>query len=420
MTIKRKPEEGNAKKPPRQTTLVPPLVNWTMEQSVKVGVYYGSASAQDGPECTSKVAAFDFDGTLACLTGSHTWPKSGEDWLADLGFTLAIISNQKGIQENQKRRNCFVGRIEKTAKELHKYCKSLERKTPGFIVLAATETDIYRKPRVGMWILYKRLFSGPGSAPTKLEFYCGDASGRMGDHADTDLKWALNVDVPFYLPEQLFGDEASELYEKEPLSFHLLPAASSCPKLPFDPKSLLASKIDPDLKEALQRYQVIVCVGPPASGKSTFCFLHLPDHHRVNQDTLKTAPKCIKAAAEHVAAGKNVVIDNTNPTKQVRESYVRLCPRDKVACLYFALPDHVVQHNDAFREHAHAYKALLDIPGKSFDAKHVPGVAYHSYYSKFQEPQLEEGFDRIFTIDFYPHFPPDHPEDAQLWQLYWV
>ena len=38
----------------------------------------------------------------------------------------------------------------------------------------------------------------------KLSFYCGDACGRENDFSDTDLKFALNLNIPVFTPEYIF------------------------------------------------------------------------------------------------------------------------------------------------------------------------------------------------------------------------
>lgn len=69
---------------------------------------------------------------------------------------------------------------------------------------------------------------------------------------------------------------------------------------------------------------MIIFVGSPASGKSTFWKTHLSDYVRVNRDTLKTREKCLKVAEDALEEGKNVVIDNTNPTKRDRQAFIDL------------------------------------------------------------------------------------------------
>ena len=60
-------------------------------------------------------------------------------------------------------------------------------------------------------------------------------------------------------------------------------------------------------------------VGPPASGKSTLArkYLAAKNYVVVNRDTLKTQEKCLSHASNALKDGKSVVVDNTNPTKEV-------------------------------------------------------------------------------------------------------
>ena len=46
------------------------------------------------------------------------------------------------------------------------------------------------------------------------------------------------------------------------------------------------------------------------------------DYTRVNNDILKTPAKCMQACEEALNSGKSVLIDNTNPTAEVRARYV--------------------------------------------------------------------------------------------------
>lgn len=44
----------------------------------------------------------------------------------------------------------------------------------------------------------------------------------------------------------------------------------------------------------------------------------------MNQDELKTLPKCLAFAKDAILQGKSVVIDNTNPNFSVRSQWVSL------------------------------------------------------------------------------------------------
>lgn len=75
---------------------------------------------------------------------------------------------------------------------------------------------------------------------------------------------------------------------------------------------------------------MIILMGSPGSGKSTFVHTHLKDYVRVNRDTLKTIPKCLAAAQTAISAKKNVVIDNTNPTVEARAEFIALAKKNKI------------------------------------------------------------------------------------------
>lgn len=60
--------------------------------------------------------------------------------------------------------------------------------------------------------------------------------------------------------------------------------------------------------------EMIIMVGSPGSGKSTFIQNYLKSYERINRDTLKTMKKCLDVAESHMKNGKNVVIDNQNHT----------------------------------------------------------------------------------------------------------
>jgi len=72
------------------------------------------------------------------------------------------------------------------------------------------------------------------------------------------------------------------------------------------------------------------------------------------RDTLKTKEKCVKAAAESLAAGHSVVVDNTNPSAEVRALYVALArkhsPPLSVRCFHFVTAEEVAKHLNYFRE----------------------------------------------------------------------
>lgn len=80
---------------------------------------------------------------------------------------------------------------------------------PLRVLAAFSRSDIYRKPNIGMFQVVEQVYRDAGYAiDMENSIYVGDAAGRVGlgrgaikDHADTDYKWALNVELPFMTPE---------------------------------------------------------------------------------------------------------------------------------------------------------------------------------------------------------------------------
>ena len=70
-------------------------------------------------------------------------------------------------------------------------------------------------------------------------------------------------------------------------------------------------------------HEIAIMIGIQASGKSTFCKSYLMGYDRINLDTLHTRNKENTAIDDAFRAKRNMVIDNTNPTVQDREKYIR-------------------------------------------------------------------------------------------------
>jgi DNA 3'-phosphatase len=152
------------------------------------------------------VVAFDLDGTLIVTKSGKAFAENKNDWKffhasvpAKLqsayaqGYSLAIISNQKGIDNS------------KDQKELQdKFDSILQSLSVPMDVICSHEEDVYRKPRTGMWeYLWEarwRLF--PQALQRESCFYIGDAAGRPAgiggkkkDFSDTDYKFAVNLNI---------------------------------------------------------------------------------------------------------------------------------------------------------------------------------------------------------------------------------
>ncbi|CEH13609.1 Polynucleotide kinase 3' phosphatase [Ceraceosorus bombacis] len=343
-----------------------------------------------------KIAAFDLDGTLV-TPKQGTWPSATDEFdykfvfpsvckkvkaEHDAGAVIVVISNQKQTG----------GKFDPAAppKKVVTWQKKLghiaEAIGAPMLVFAALADDYYRKPALGMWEATLEELEACGgmrdwvcieAGSTRSSFYVGDAAGRSkgkgreADHNDTDRKWALNAGLPFHTPEEWFLANKPESYELSgwrPSQEHLAEVSDNAPPFYDDGK-----------------LELVFFVGPPASGKTSYYRRHFAPrgYVHVNQDTLKTRDKCIKAAEAALQKGQSVVIDNTNPKRATREEYkkISLYASARVRMILFDLPRDHLEHNNLVRAHA--------MPDEK--RERIPAIAFNSYFKNLEKPHESEG-----------------------------
>jgi len=143
--------------------------------------------------------------------------------------------------------------------------------------------------------------------------------------------------------------------------------------------------------------ELVIFVGCPASGKSTFAKKYFvpAGYVHVNQDTLKTKEKCAKAAREAVLSKKSVVVDNTNPGLDTRSLYTSIAEDAGIGlrCFVFLTDVELAHHLNFYREKI--TKGAV---------RRIPDVGYNMFKSKFKEPTTKEGFTEITKIEWAPDF----------------
>lgn len=193
-------------------------------------------------------------------------------------------------------------------------------------------------------------------------------------HARLDIaEMALSAGLPFFTPEEYF------LGQPHDPNFTLSgwdPRTYAHPTPPSLPPLLPSASASPEL---------VLFVGPPASGKSTYFARHFApaQYAWVNQDTLKTRPRCLGAVEAALLEGRSVVVDNTNPSREVRREYVELVRRlglgTKVRVGWFGADERTCRQNSV-------YRAL-----KGVEREVLPGIAFTMYYKGFVRPTADEG-----------------------------
>jgi predicted kinase len=135
--------------------------------------------------------------------------------------------------------------------------------------------------------------------------------------------------------------------------------------------------------------ELILTIGLQASGKSTFARGRFAATHMyISRDLLpkqtNTAHKQLRLIEEALQQGHSVVIDNTNPTREVRADIIALARQyaAEVVGYYFAVQ---------------VQECLARNRARSGTAR-VPDVAIFATLKRLVRPILAEGFDRLYYI----------------------
>ena len=311
---------------------------------------------------------------------------------------LVLFSNQLNLNSKVVERAAFETKIDSVVSKL-----GVSNKCP-VICLFATARDEFRKPCKGMWNILKEEFLDKFECELKMEgsFFVGDAAGRFAswkpgrsaDWSSVDHKFAVNVGLKFYTPEEFF------LNEPKVDTFDL----------GRDPKTFTAPKGNNfDIESHLENSTIVMvmAVGSPASGKSTFYHKYLKSRNfvHVNRDTLKTIPKCLSLVRSAFNSKQSVYIDNTHPTRESREIFIAIAKEFNfpVKCFHFVADEWLCKHLDVFR----SIKTKVEP---------LPSVAFNTFRSKHQSPNEIEGFDKIIQIPFMANFESD--DEIDLFQSY--
>jgi len=352
----------------------------------------------------AKIAAFDLDWCIIKTASGKVFPVDHKDWeimwpgkilpklkqLNDTGYKLVFLTNQTGIA----RKKLAVADWQEKCSAI---VKSLALPVQ---VIASPNYSLTRKPSPGMWYGLERYFNNDVTIDMGSSFYVGDAAGRpvnwapkkKKDFSSSDRALAHNLNLPFHTPEEYFLGESSVTMNWS--SFSTAELDLTRPMLSGGAKLMSGQQ------------EMVIMVGFPASGKSTFSRNQLSAYTRINRDELISWEKCKAACFMALKKGESVVVDNTNPDLASRERYLALAKEAQVPVRCFKMSTTMshAQHNNRFR--------MFTNPGKV----EVQGVVYNTFKSKFVEPSIEEGFSEVVEVSLVPSFTETHLE--QLYNMF--
>lgn len=135
--------------------------------------------------------------------------------------------------------------------------------------------------------------------------------------------------------------------------------------------------------------ELVVLIGIPATGKSTFARERFGDTHlRLNLDMLRTRHREDVLFRACLEAKQPVVIDNTNTTRAERARYLdpAKAAKFRVVGCYFS---------------SKVADALVRNASRTGDAR-IPEAALLGMAGRLEAPRLDEGFDELRYVRLEP------------------
>ena len=307
----------------------------------------------DPPQWRSQIAAFDYDWTLVKPLDGRMHPRNVDDrqwWrpcvpevlrnLYARGYALVVVTNQSKAW----KLDAIRAQLEPLG-------------LPITVAVGMLEAE--RKPARAMWdaVVAGRAWDARES------FYVGDAAGREHDWSDSDKRFAEAAGLAFATPDDVFP-----------------PATPSARA--FEQASTMAAACDAP--------EVVVMVGYPAAGKTSWANALVAAaaderYVRINGDALKSSTRMVQAARRAVAAGKSVVFDATNSTRERRAAFVAFARE-------VGLPARAVE-----------IRTSIDTAGDRARARgtpYIPPVAFYTYRKYYEAPSAEgEGFASVLVVE---------------------
>lgn len=314
---------------------------------------------------------FDLDYTLIKTKSGNVFPKDNNDWLLlypevkpklielakNKHNIIVIFSNQKGVKNETE----FMIKIN----NIHKLLET------DFIFIAALEDDIFRKPRNGMYRYLKQELKV--KINKKNSYYVGDMAGRVNDKTDTDFKFAHNIGLPFYTPEEFFLGRMKEPYK---LKGYLLNSNMTNTSI----------SINSNIKK-----RMIIISGYPGSGK-TYLAEELKSKYNfdiISKDLYGT--KFNKKIIEQLEENKSIIVEGLYSSNSSRNMLKELAKKYGYSTLYICIAT-----SYELSYHMNLFRKLYE------DKSYVPEIVYMKYRKEF-EPIIESDWDQF--INYHPNVP---------------
>jgi bifunctional polynucleotide phosphatase/kinase len=381
------------------------------------------------------VAIFDLDHTLVRPKGGRTFPRGADDYeylyphtvatlrglVREEGYALYIVTNQGSLMRAKKREALqdFLTKIRSIAVDLE----------IPFSICIACGDNWYRKPHRGAIALLEE--KGGWMVDRSRSFYCGDALGRRGDFAASDLYFAHNNGLRIFSPEGFFeGSERREFAYHLPKRPYLDPLFDKGSGIAFleRMKDLLerdrtGSPVNPGspgVSRLIAGGVMVILTGSPASGKTTLAqFLQKKYPVKViSSDDFSTKTAMERAVREELSKGRSVIVDATHPSRESRKKWIAMGKSAGAGARYEIVSICIPFQPDLIEHLRHYRIEVAGSRGGAEEVVHVPAVALRVFQSRFERPTKAEGFDQV--IEYVPFLEIQNAQEEEIFHLYYL
>ena len=134
-----------------------------------------------------------------------------------------------------------------------------------------------------------------------------------------------------------------------------------------------------------KKQQMLLLIGIPASGKSTFASMHIPaSYQSISLDILQSRAKEAKAFTDAIANRRNIVIDNTNVSRAERQRFIEPAKAAGYEVIGYFFKSVI---NDCLERNA-----------QRLGRARIPDVGVVSRAKELELPSFEEGFDGLYYV----------------------
>jgi bifunctional polynucleotide phosphatase/kinase len=142
------------------------------------------------------------------------------------------------------------------------------------------------------------------------------------------------------------------------------------------------------------RPKIIIMMGFPGSGKSTYIKNNYKDIEVINQDELGSKQKCIERAYKLLRKDKSIIIDRTNITRNQRKIWIDLAKEFKLEAptlIFMDLDPKICYYRICSRLDHPIITKFMSLERKQ--------IIIDKFIKYLELPELNEGFKSVSIID---------------------